>query len=158
MSQWHSENTLETTLTWWNCARGCERSPTHNTNMQEKPAHYHRNTLIGARWAACPCGEQATISPWMWTRQRRFLRTSGEHTLGILLWASTVLLWRGWVHVTEDLSWSNNTSALANKAHQWLYFLCKLRRARAPAPIMCSFCKGTTESILTCCITVWYRA
>lgn len=25
----------------------------------EIPAHYHRNTLIGARRAACPCGEQS---------------------------------------------------------------------------------------------------
>ncbi|KAL0170115.1 hypothetical protein M9458_034711, partial [Cirrhinus mrigala] len=40
------------------------------------------------------------------------------------------------VHITEDLSWTNNTSALAKKSQQRLYFLCKLRRARAPAPIM----------------------
>ncbi len=57
------------------------------------------------------------------------------------------------VHITEDLSWTNNTAALAKKAQQCLYFLRKLRRARAPAPIMCTF-----ESILTSCITVWYGA
>ncbi len=34
----------------------------------------------------------------------------------------------------------------------------KLRRARAPAPIMCTFYRGTIESILTSCITVWYGA
>ncbi len=62
------------------------------------------------------------------------------------------------VHITEDLSWTNNTAALAKKAQQRLYFLCKLRRARAPAPIMCTFYRGTIESILTSCITVWYGA
>ncbi len=35
------------------------------------------------------------------------------------------------VHITEDLSWTNNTAALAKKAQQRLYFLRKLRRARA---------------------------
>ncbi len=62
------------------------------------------------------------------------------------------------VHITEDLSWTNNTAALAKKAQQHLYFLRKLRRARAPAPIMCTFYRGTIESILTSCITVWYGA
>uniref|UniRef100_A0A8C1YK04 Alkylated DNA repair protein AlkB homologue 8 N-terminal domain-containing protein n=1 Tax=Cyprinus carpio TaxID=7962 RepID=A0A8C1YK04_CYPCA len=62
------------------------------------------------------------------------------------------------VHITEDLSWTNNTAALAKKAQQCLYFLRKLRRARAPAPILCTFYRGTIESILTSCITVWYAA
>ncbi len=62
------------------------------------------------------------------------------------------------VHITEDLSWTNNIAALAKKAQQRLYFLRKLRRARAPAPIMCTFYRGTIESILTSCITVWYGA
>ncbi len=44
------------------------------------------------------------------------------------------------------------------KAQQRLYFLRKLRRARAPTPIMCTFYRGTIESILTSCITVWYGA
>ncbi len=51
-----------------------------------------------------------------------------------------------------------NTAALAKKAQQRLYFLRKLRRARAPTPIMCTFYRGTIESILTSCITVWYGA
>uniref|UniRef100_A0A9J8D6D0 Reverse transcriptase domain-containing protein n=1 Tax=Cyprinus carpio carpio TaxID=630221 RepID=A0A9J8D6D0_CYPCA len=60
------------------------------------------------------------------------------------------------VHITEDLSWTDNIAALAKKAQQRLYFLRKLRRARAPAPIMCTFYRGTIESILTSCINVWY--
>ncbi|KAL0175804.1 hypothetical protein M9458_028134 [Cirrhinus mrigala] len=62
------------------------------------------------------------------------------------------------VHITEDLSWTNNTTALAKKSQQRLYFLRKLRRARAPAPIMYTFYRGTIESILTSCITVWFGA
>ncbi len=62
------------------------------------------------------------------------------------------------VHITEDLSWTNNNAALAKKAQQRLYFLRKLRRARAPTPIMFTFYRGTIESILTSCITVWYGA
>ncbi|KAL2095629.1 hypothetical protein ACEWY4_007777 [Coilia grayii] len=60
------------------------------------------------------------------------------------------------VHISEDLSWSKNTASLASKAQQRLYFLRKLRRARAPSPIMSNFYRGTIESILTSCITVWY--
>ncbi|KAJ8275882.1 hypothetical protein COCON_G00076340 [Conger conger] len=60
------------------------------------------------------------------------------------------------VHITEDLSWNTNTTSLAKKAQQRLYFLRKLRRAKAPAPIMLSFYRGTIESILTSCITVWH--
>uniref|UniRef100_A0A8C2GHX3 Reverse transcriptase domain-containing protein n=1 Tax=Cyprinus carpio TaxID=7962 RepID=A0A8C2GHX3_CYPCA len=60
------------------------------------------------------------------------------------------------VHITEDLSWTDNTAALAKKSQQRLYYLCRLRRARAPAPIMCTFYRGTIENILMSCITAWY--
>ncbi|XP_060763541.1 uncharacterized protein fbrsl1 isoform X7 [Neoarius graeffei] len=60
------------------------------------------------------------------------------------------------VYLTEDLSWTSNTALLARKAQQRLYFLRRLKRARAPAPIMQTFYRGTIESILTSCITVWY--
>lgn len=59
------------------------------------------------------------------------------------------------VHISEDLSWTTNTASLVKKAQQRLYFLRKLRRASAPPPIMCTFYRGTIESILTSCITVW---
>ena len=62
------------------------------------------------------------------------------------------------VHVSEDLSWTTNTSSLAKRAHQRLHFLCKLRRAGAPPPIMCTFYRRTIESVLSSCITVWYGA
>uniref|UniRef100_A0A9J8AUK8 Reverse transcriptase domain-containing protein n=2 Tax=Cyprinus carpio TaxID=7962 RepID=A0A9J8AUK8_CYPCA len=62
------------------------------------------------------------------------------------------------VHITEDLSWTKNTAALAKKAQQCLYFLRKMKGARALAPIMCTFYRVTIKSILTSCITVWYGA
>uniref|UniRef100_A0A8C1N2R2 Reverse transcriptase domain-containing protein n=1 Tax=Cyprinus carpio TaxID=7962 RepID=A0A8C1N2R2_CYPCA len=52
------------------------------------------------------------------------------------------------VHITEDLSWTDNTAALVKKSQQRLYFL----------HIMYTFYRGTIESILTSCITVWYGA
>uniref|UniRef100_A0A3P9LR30 Reverse transcriptase domain-containing protein n=1 Tax=Oryzias latipes TaxID=8090 RepID=A0A3P9LR30_ORYLA len=62
------------------------------------------------------------------------------------------------VHISDDLSWNQNTASLAKKAQQRLYFLRKLKRARAPPPIMQTFYRGAIESILTRCITVWYGA
>lgn len=59
------------------------------------------------------------------------------------------------VHISDDLSWTTNTASLAKKAHQRLYFLRKLKRASAQPPIMTTFYRGTIESILTSCITVW---
>ena len=62
------------------------------------------------------------------------------------------------VVITEDLSWTGNAAALAKKSQQRLYFLRKLRRASATPPIMHTFYRGTIESILSSCITVWYGA
>ncbi len=59
------------------------------------------------------------------------------------------------VHISEDLSLTTNTASLGKKAQRRLYFLRKLKRARAPPPIMCTFYRGTMESILTSCIAVW---
>ncbi|XP_068506162.1 uncharacterized protein [Syngnathus scovelli] len=59
------------------------------------------------------------------------------------------------VHISEDLSWSANTSSLAKKAQRRLYFLRKLRRACAPQAVLSTFYRGTIESVLTSCIAVW---
>ncbi len=60
------------------------------------------------------------------------------------------------VHITEDLTWSTNTISLFKKAQQRLHFLRRLKRARLPPPILTTFYRGTIESVLTSCITVWY--
>ncbi len=60
------------------------------------------------------------------------------------------------VHITEDLTWTTNTMSLSKKAQQRLYFLRWLKRASLPPPILATFYRGTIESVLTSCITVWY--
>ncbi len=61
------------------------------------------------------------------------------------------------VHITEDLTWTTNTMPLSKKAQQRLHFLRRLKRASLPPPILTTFYRGTIESVLTSCITVWYR-
>ncbi|KAI2661110.1 hypothetical protein H4Q32_030147 [Labeo rohita] len=60
------------------------------------------------------------------------------------------------VHITEDLTWTTNTMSLSKKAQQRLHFLRWLKRAGLPPPILTTFYRGTIESVLTSCITVWY--
>ncbi|KAK3546817.1 hypothetical protein QTP86_003083 [Hemibagrus guttatus] len=60
------------------------------------------------------------------------------------------------VHLTENLTWSLNTSSITKKAQQCLYFLQKLRKAHLPPPILTAFYRGTVKSILSRCITAWF--
>ncbi len=59
-------------------------------------------------------------------------------------------------HITEDLTWTTNSMSLSKKAQQHLHFLRQLKRASLPPPILTTFYRGTIESVLTSCITVWY--
>ncbi len=60
------------------------------------------------------------------------------------------------VHITEDLTWTTNTMSLSKKEQQRLHFLRQLKRSSLPPPILTTFYRGTIESVLTSCITVWY--
>lgn len=60
------------------------------------------------------------------------------------------------VHLTENLTWSLNTSHTAKKAQQRLYFLRRQRKAHLSPPILTMFYRGTIESILSSCITAWF--
>ncbi len=60
------------------------------------------------------------------------------------------------MHITENLTWTTNTMSLSKKAQQRLHFLRRLKRASLPPPILTTFYRGTIESVLTSCITVWY--
>ncbi|KAL0150016.1 hypothetical protein M9458_054675, partial [Cirrhinus mrigala] len=60
------------------------------------------------------------------------------------------------VHITEDLTWTTNITSLNKKGQQRLHFLRRLKRASLPPPILTTFYRGTIESVLTSCITVWY--
>ncbi len=98
----------------------------------------------------------------MWRRQRRLWWTSGETLLTTPHWPSTPRLWResaalnpGGAH-HRGLTWTTNTKSISKKAQQRLHFLRRLKRASLPPPILTTFYRGTIESVLTSCITVWY--
>ncbi len=59
------------------------------------------------------------------------------------------------VHITEDITWTTNTMSISKKTQQCLHFLLRLKRASLPPPILTIFYRGTIESVLTSCITVW---
>ncbi|KAL0172770.1 hypothetical protein M9458_033081, partial [Cirrhinus mrigala] len=59
------------------------------------------------------------------------------------------------MHITENLTWTTNTTSLS-KAQQQLHFLRRLKRASLPSPILTTSYRGTIESVLTSCITVWH--
>ncbi len=115
------------------------------------------------KWHSWRNGVALTICPSMWRRQRRLCWTSGGGTpLTTPHWPSTARLWResaalnSSTKITEDLTWTTNTMSLSKKAQQCLHFLRRLKRASLPPPILTTFYRGTIESVLTSCITVWY--
>ncbi len=114
------------------------------------------------KWHSWLNGVVLTTCPSMWRRQRRLWWTSGETPLTTPHWPSTPRLWRVsstkflGVHITEDLTWTTNTKSISKKAQQRLHFLRRLKRASLPPPILTTFYRGTIESVLTSCITVWY--
>ncbi|KAI4879285.1 hypothetical protein NFI96_006046 [Prochilodus magdalenae] len=60
------------------------------------------------------------------------------------------------VHLSNNLTWSNNTSSLVRKAHQQLYFLRGLRRAGLGSPVLTSFYRCVVESVLCSSISAWH--
>ncbi|KAI4890202.1 hypothetical protein NFI96_002001, partial [Prochilodus magdalenae] len=60
------------------------------------------------------------------------------------------------VHLSNNLTWSNNTSSLVRKAHQRLYFLRRLRRAGLGSLVLTSFYRCVVESVLCSSINVWH--
>ncbi len=73
----------------------------------------------GARWAAWLGGAGSTISLWMWRRRRRLLLTSGECTLSMLLWPSTVWLWRERAAPSSWVCTSQTTSPGLTTLQHW---------------------------------------
>ena len=59
-------------------------------------------------------------------------------------------------HITDDLSWTLNTTHITKKAQKRLYFLRRLRKANLPTSILTTFYRGTIESILSGAITAWF--
>ena len=62
------------------------------------------------------------------------------------------------VHISADLSWSVNTSALVKKAQQRLHLLRVLRREHLNAQLLMTFYRSTIESLLTYAVSVWHSS
>ena len=60
------------------------------------------------------------------------------------------------VQMSDDLSWTANTTAVVKKAQQRLHFLRVLRRHNLEEKLLVTFYRATIESILAYCITAWY--
>ncbi|XP_072100677.1 uncharacterized protein [Mobula birostris] len=60
------------------------------------------------------------------------------------------------VHISEDFTWSLNSSILIKEAQQCLYFLRSMKKAHLCPRILTDFYRRTIESILTNCLSVWY--
>jgi hypothetical protein len=60
------------------------------------------------------------------------------------------------VQITEDLSWTNNTTTLVKRVQQTLYFLRRLKKFGMLPRVRSKYYGCTIESVLTGCITAWY--
>lgn len=60
------------------------------------------------------------------------------------------------VHITNDLTWTNNTHNIIKKSRQRLYFLRLLKKFKVSTPILKAFYSSAVESILTGSIITWY--
>lgn len=60
------------------------------------------------------------------------------------------------VHISEDLTWTLNSTQLVKKVQQRLYFLRRLRKFGMLPKILSNFYSCIVEGILTSRITVWY--
>lgn len=60
------------------------------------------------------------------------------------------------VTLSHDLNWSSNTTNIAKKARQRLFFLRRLREFTQNTTILLNFYYCVIESVLTSCITVWF--
>ncbi|KAL2088252.1 hypothetical protein ACEWY4_015151 [Coilia grayii] len=60
------------------------------------------------------------------------------------------------VHISADLSWSANTTALVKKAQQRLHFLRVLRKEQLNTNLLVTFYRTAIESLLTYAVSVWH--
>ncbi len=61
------------------------------------------------------------------------------------------------VNISEDLTWTPHIQTQVKKARQRLYHLRQLMKFRVSPAILKTFYSGAIGSVLTQCISVWYR-
>ena len=59
-------------------------------------------------------------------------------------------------HLKDELTSRDKTTAVVKKAQQRLHFLRRLKMVDLHIPAVILFFRGTTESILTYCISFWF--
>ncbi|KAL0183386.1 hypothetical protein M9458_022761, partial [Cirrhinus mrigala] len=166
-------NTLSTTTLSTGAPQGCVLSPLFFTLLtHDCTAKFSSNHIIKFADDTTVVGlisnndethyreEVAQLVEWCGANNLNFRRNSVDHppliidSSAVERVSSTKFLG---VHITEDLTWTTNTMSLSKKAQQRLHFLRRLKRASLPPPILTTFYRGTIESVLTSCITVWYE-
>nr|XP_061830063.1 uncharacterized protein LOC133615463 [Nerophis lumbriciformis] len=60
------------------------------------------------------------------------------------------------VHISNDFSWTVNTTSIIKKAQQRLHFPRVLGKYNLKPDLLLTFYRSSIESLLTYCITVWY--
>ncbi len=61
------------------------------------------------------------------------------------------------VNISGDLTWTTHIQSQVKKARQRLYHLRQLKKFRVSPAILKTLYSGVIESVLTQCISVWYR-
>ncbi|XP_054866771.1 uncharacterized protein LOC129348969 [Amphiprion ocellaris] len=61
------------------------------------------------------------------------------------------------VHISDDLSWTDNITAVIKKAQQQLHFLRVLRKNNLDRKLLLAFYSSSIENLLTFCVSTWYR-
>ncbi len=115
------------------------------------------------KWHSWLNGVALTTCPSMWRRQRRLWWTSGETLLTTPHWPLTARLWResaalnSWGCTSQRTSPGPPTPCLSPRRHNSAYtFSTGWKEQASLHPSVTTFYRGTIESVLTSCITVWY--
>ncbi|KAK3556294.1 hypothetical protein QTP70_007044 [Hemibagrus guttatus] len=135
------------------------RNDTLDPNLLETfhAAHPHRpfpswkRTLavtVFSKWKIMDSPNKFKVVKWL-KGQRDILKDQGHH-------APDIIHSKMFSEVQQSSTMSTLLYSHSMANTQRLYFLRRLRKAHLPPPILSMFCRGTTESVLSSCITAWF--